>query len=254
MKLAVALLFVAGVAHADDAPAYQLVPDVDVPVIATSALAVTPWFLELGPAYCAPQCDTSSIDALDKPFAGRYHPGWTTAGTIGAAALIASPPLVLLGFESAKHAANDTVVIAESVLVTSAIGVVFETGVRRPRPFLYGTSAPLADRMATNAGLSFFSGHTADSWAATIALWRTLDRLHVAPKWKDLVLGVGLAGSTFVAVSRVASGDHFPTDVIAGAGIGASIGWLVPALHRSGVAVAPAPMDTGWMMTAAARF
>ena len=51
--------------------------------------------------------------------------------------------------------------------------------------------------------------------------------------------GLGLAGSSFVAVSRVVAGDHFPTDVIAGAGVGASFGVLLPALHTRRVHLVP---------------
>ena len=242
MRVAVTLalgLALGSTAHADDGPAYQLQPAIDVPVIAIGALVTTAWFFDdLGPAWCAPQCDPSRVNGLDRPFAGRYAPGWTTAGTLTTAGLLAAPPLVLLATEGGSHAANDTVVLAETVLCASGLGAIVQTGVRRPRPFLYGTAAPLSDREDTSASLSFFSGHTALSFAATVGTWRTLERLH-AGRWRWLVLGVGLAGSTFVAVSRVVAGDHFPTDVIAGAGIGASLGALVPALHRHGVHVTP---------------
>lgn len=53
-----------------------------------------------------------------------------------------------------------------------------------------------------------------------------------------VVLGVGLALSTTVGIGRVLGGEHFPSDVVAGAAIGASVGWLVPELHRRRVNVA----------------
>lgn len=215
--------------HVDDQPAYQLRLDVDVPVLAGSALITTVWFLDLGPASCAPQCDPSHLDAIDKPFAGRYHPAWTTAGTLGAAAVIVAAPSLLLAHESLGPAANDTLVVAESGLVSAALSSLFETGIRRPRPFLYGTQAPLDVRNETNASLSFYSGHTSEAFAVTVATYATLSRLH--SRWRYLALGLGLATSTFVGVSRVVAGEHFPTDVLVGAGVGASIGWLVPALH-----------------------
>jgi membrane-associated phospholipid phosphatase len=256
--LALALVLASAPARADDdddtPPAYHLDLEVDLPALAAASLTTTAWFFDLGPAWCAPQCDPSTLNALDRPFAGRYHPGWTTAGTATAAAVIALPVPLLLALESPKHAANDAVVVAESVMFASALGVVFETGVRRPRPFLYSDAAPLTVRNETNGSLSFFSGHTADSFAATFALWRTLDRLDVRPRWKYLVFGAGLAGSTFVGVSRVASGDHFPTDAIVGAGVGTCVGLIVPALHSRGVTMVPMYSDGGWAMSAAGRF
>jgi hypothetical protein len=54
--------------------------------------------------------------------------------------------------------------------------------------------------------------------------------------------------TSFVSYERVRSGEHFPTDVMAGALAGASIGVLVPHSHRSQdqppavwVGVAPVP-------------
>jgi membrane-associated phospholipid phosphatase len=242
---AVALVCVlAGVAHAgddvdEDAPAYKLRLEVDAPALVMASLTTTAWFFDLGPAWCAPRCDPSTLNSLDRPFAGRYQPAWTTAGTATASVLLIAPVPILMAVESPKHALNDSVVIAESVMFSSALGVMFETGVRRPRPFLYSDKAPLAVRTDTNGSLSFFSGHTALSFAATTALWRTLDRLDVRARWKYLLLGVGLAGSTFVGVSRVVAGDHFPTDVIVGADIGIGFGLIMPALHSRGVSMAP---------------
>jgi undecaprenyl-diphosphatase len=48
--------------------------------------------------------------------------------------------------------------------------------------------------------------------------------------WATLAGAVTL--TSFVAVERVRSGAHFPTDVIAGAFAGAGIGMLVVHLHR----------------------
>jgi undecaprenyl-diphosphatase len=47
-----------------------------------------------------------------------------------------------------------------------------------------------------------------------------------------LTLGIGAAATTLVGIGRVKAGEHFPTDVIAGAMVGAGIGVLVPHLHR----------------------
>jgi undecaprenyl-diphosphatase len=63
-----------------------------------------------------------------------------------------------------------------------------------------------------------------------------------------ITLGVATALTAFVSYERVRAGDHFPTDVIAGAMAGAAIGILVPHLHRHKdeappvwIGVAPAP-------------
>jgi membrane-associated phospholipid phosphatase len=233
-----AMLAASSSARADE-PAYQLKLDADLAAMSVAALSTTAWFLDLSPAACAPLCDRTKINWLDRPFAGRYAPGWTTAGTIVSAAVLVAQPMSLLPFETPAHAANDTVVLAQSVLFSNALSVIFEVGARRPRPWLYGTAAPLSERMDANSSFSFWSGHTAASFAATFASWRTLGRLGVPTRARYVVFGLSLAASTFVAMSRVASGDHFPTDVMVGAGVGTSFGFLAPALHGRGVAVVP---------------
>jgi membrane-associated phospholipid phosphatase len=45
------------------------------------------------------------------------------------------------------------------------------------------------------------------------------------------IVGEGLAGT--VGYLRMAAGYHYPTDVLVGAGVGTSIGLLVPWLHDS---------------------
>src|SRR5262245_47061450 len=120
-------------------PAYQLNLEADLAAMGVAALSTTAWFLDLSPAACAPLCDRTRINALDRPFAGRYHPGWTTAGTVTSAAVLAAQPIVLFAFERPAHVVNDTVVLAQSVLFSNALSVIFEVGARRPRPWLYGT-------------------------------------------------------------------------------------------------------------------
>src|SRR5579883_3235504 len=120
-------------ARADDArpptpvaqPAYAVKVDRDLAALAIASTSVVACFLDLGPAWCAPECDPSGLDALDRPFAGRYEPAWTTAGTLTAAAAIAAPPLVLLALESPRNAAADTLVLAQGVMFASALSVVF---------------------------------------------------------------------------------------------------------------------------------
>jgi membrane-associated phospholipid phosphatase len=248
-----AALLLASTAGAQE-PAYKLHLEVDLPALAIAAMSVTPWFIDLGPAYCAPLCDPKTVNAFDRPFAGRHEPGWTTAGTIVAGIMIAAAPSMLFSLESPRNGANDLVVVGQSVLFSNALGVIFNVGVRRPRPFLYGGQASLEDRLDTNASFSFYSGHTAASFAATIGTWRTLDRLHVDRKWKWLALSVGLAGSSFVAISRVAAGDHFPSDVIVGAGMGTSFGFLMPALHDGGISITPTYTADAWAISAVGYF
>src|SRR5581483_489728 len=133
---------------------------------------------------------------------------------------------------------GDLLVVAEAALVTAAIQVPASYAVGRPRPRVYGESAPLDERNDANAGRSFFSGHVANCVAATLATRTALARLH-HPRLAWAAFAAGMAGSALVGVARVAAGSHFPTDVAVGVAVGTGVGIAVPALHEARIGVAP---------------
>jgi membrane-associated phospholipid phosphatase len=134
----------------------------------------------------------------------------------------------------------DALMYAESISLTLAFTDVVKIAVRRPRPIDYincsstqSGSSTSPGCSSTDLGLSFFSGHAAlvssiGATATYLAFARTSPR-NPRP-WVTLAVTTVL--TAFVSVERVRSGNHFPTDVVAGALSGAAIGMLVPHLHR----------------------
>jgi membrane-associated phospholipid phosphatase len=221
-------------------PAYQLKLDLDLPIVLIAAGTTSSFFVlpEARGVACAPSCDRSQINALDRGTAGNYDPSWTTVGNIATAATLAAPALVILFDEGLVKGLNDDLVVAESALVTSALQVSLSYAVARPRPRAYSDRASEDDRTDANAARSFFSGHTANGVATSVAALRTFQRLG-KPVLGWTMLSVGLAGSSLVGVSRVQSGAHFPSDVLIGAVIGAGFGLALPAVHDSPVRLVP---------------
>ena len=91
--------------------------------------------------------------------------------------------------------------------------------VRRPRPFLAIASAPptLIDQPAS---FSFPSGDTALAFGAAVALGQAVPRLRP----------FGLLLATGIALSRVITGVHYPSDVVAGVAVGVAGGLAAPVL------------------------
>jgi membrane-associated phospholipid phosphatase len=106
------------------------------------------------------------------------------------------------------------------------------------------------------SGLSFFSGHTATVFGAVVSTFVTVHRLHRDDFWPYYVLIGGVAIASFEGYTRMASGSHFPTDVIAGAAAGTVIGILIPAMHASphGVALQPVVVSGGAGLAVAGRY
>jgi undecaprenyl-diphosphatase len=105
-----------------------------------------------------------------------------------------------------------------------ALGNVVAHLVDRPRPFV---AHPLSVHLfaAHPADSGFPSDHATASFAIAVALLLR-DR-----RWGLPVLGCSIV----LAVARVALGLHYPTDVLAGAALGAAVAlvlWLPPARTR----------------------
>jgi membrane-associated phospholipid phosphatase len=240
-------------------PAYQLYWEVDVPLLTLAAVFGIGRTIRggLAPAYCAPQpgssteetayCDPGALNWLDRHVAGRYQPSWGKWSNVGLYSLEALAAATIIATEGPRSGLNDLVVVAEATLAASAASGISTAITGRPRPYMYGTTAPLDVRQNGNGGLSFFSGHTSTAFAAVTATFFTLHRLHPEARWPWFVLAAGVAGAGFVGATRVLAGAHFPTDVLAGAAVGTSIGLLGPALRAAPRRVSAVPMavDSG---------
>jgi membrane-associated phospholipid phosphatase len=240
-------------------PAYQLYFEVDGPLLTIAAVFGIGRSIRggLAPAYCAPvqgsiteqsaQCDPATLNWLDRHVAGRYHPGWSTWSDIGVYSLHALAAAGILIDDGLRAGLNDLVVVAEATLMASAASGISTASTGRPRPYMYGTEAPLAVRESGDGGLSYFSGHASTAFAVSTATFVTLHRLHPDDRWPWLVLAGGSVAAGFVGATRVLAGQHFPTDVLAGAAVGAAFGLLVPALHKAPrrLEVAPLAMIAG---------
>jgi membrane-associated phospholipid phosphatase len=220
-------------------PAYQLFAETDLPLVGIGLVFASARLIRTQPAYCAPECNKTDLNVIDRSTAGFWNPGWSTASDIGIYSLMGGAVTVLVVDEGALPALNDAVVVAESGLMATALSSVMTLAAGRPRPFLFGEKAPLADRNSADGGLSFLSSHATVSFAVVTSLYVTERRLHPGTTLPYVVLGAGLAAASFVATARVLAGRHFITDSVGGAVVGTSVGILVPALHGSPIKVVP---------------
>lgn len=164
------------------------------------------------------------------------------AGTISDVILFSSVGFaaldpILSGLRDGWDAALvDLVMYAESLSLTETLTDLTKIAVRRPRPLDYQNCAEQKTTpcvQPTDSVLSFWSGHAATvaSVGATATYIAFIRAPHSPRPWITLAAGVLL--TAFVSFERVRSGEHFPTDVLAGSMAGAAIGVLVPHAHRN---------------------
>jgi membrane-associated phospholipid phosphatase len=220
-------------------PAFQLYAEIDLPVLGIGLVFAEARAFRSQTAFCAPLCDPSTLNSIDRTTADYWSPGWQNASDIGLFAIGAGAVTLLMLREGVYPALNDLVVVAETALAATALASIMTLASSRPRPFLYGEEAPLATRNSADAGLSFLSSHAAVSFAIATSTFMAMRRLHPGSNAPWIVMGVGGLAAAFVASARVLGGMHFISDSIGGAIVGTSLGVLIPSLHASPVTVVP---------------
>ncbi len=187
--------------------------------------------LEVPPAACVPDCSPDDINAVDRTALGTT-PSRRTRLRTSVRPRSSLAPLVLDGVDSAGDGwLEDTVVYAETLLLTQTLTQLLKFAVRRPAPLVYDPDVPASVKRGRDASRSFVSGHTSMAFAAATSYATTFWLRHPESSVRWLVAGAGAALALAVGVLKVVAGYHFWTDIAAGALIGVGSGALVPLLH-----------------------
>lgn len=216
---------------------YNVSAEFDFPMIFGGTVLWVGPSLALGnigqPPPCDP-CDASKLNALDRKTI-RYHHEWARLpanliyilpGVWGALDILD------VGASKWRGWGSDLSVIAEALVIGGVIQQVTRHAVERPRPFMYTPGVYPADRGLPEANRSYFSGHTSSMFSLAASFAYTYQLRHPDSGWRFVVWPALLSAAGVQSGLRVASGDHFPSDVIIGALVGVSAGIMIPALHR----------------------
>jgi membrane-associated phospholipid phosphatase len=183
---------------------------------------------------CAPgTCQREDVPAFDRVAIDQRHKAFNVPYNLLLATMVAVPAGIAVAESGwARAALDDTLVIGQAFLLSGATTSAVKLAVQRPRPFLYRDDQGAWIYRESEAYLSFWSGHTAAAFSAATATALTFHLRHPRSRWRFAVWAAALALATAQGVQRGHGGDHFPSDVVAGAACGTTFGLAVPLLHR----------------------
>lgn len=179
------------------------------------------------------------IGVLDRWVAGTYNPLLDPASSVVALAVGGSAFYVSAWGAYTKQTSwrpplEDFLIITEAVSWSAAINLNVRAERIHPRPFVYGTDAPASERNKPEAAGSFYSGHASDAFLGAVYFATTYPLRHPEFEHRGWLWTGSLTAATAAAALRVAAGNHFPSDVIAGAAMGSLMGFGFAQLHRPG--------------------
>ena len=215
---------------------YSVDYSIDIPITLTASLiALMPSFVvPNAPEYMKDsKLDKNEINSLDSLTLYNYDKNSAKLSDAGIVGVAVCPLLVNLIDNDISSYISQSVIFIETLAVSSALNNIVKYSVSRPRPYIYSDKADEEEKNNRDAYLSFYSGHSSFAFAGAVSFSVMMTKRVKEFKIKTLIWTTSLFLAGGVAYLRVKAGKHFITDVISGAVIGSSIGYLIPYLHQN---------------------
>ena len=171
----------------------------------------------------------SDIAVMDQLFMRPYSKPLHIVGT-GTMGLAMLSPAVFAIMPSNEWLTIGTM-YAETLLIANGIKEWTKLLVYRARPYMYFDDYPQNKLEDGDWNCSFPSGHTTLAFAGAAFTTMVFCQCYPNSNWKYAVAGISFGMAALTGGLRMASGNHFFTDVLVGALIGTATGFAVPYMH-----------------------
>ena len=228
--------------------AYRL--DIDGPITVAGEVG---WFTAIalretiGPATCG-WCSVDSFDLAARhallwqdPIAAERLVDVIGFG-IGPAATFSADLLAASHDDAWRRFLVDALLVTEAATIASDINLAVRFSVARERPWAWAAAqspdqAAQANR-TRDSNMSFYSGHATMMFAVATAAGTVATMRGY--RWMPLVWLVGMPFALATSYLRIASDDHWMTDVLVGVAAGSAMGFAIPYFAHQRVRVVPA--------------
>lgn len=179
--------------------------------------------------YNPAEWDKSDISDLEQLLMMPYSKPLHIVGT-GTMALAMASPAVFAIMPGSEWLTVGTM-YAETMLLANGIKEWTKLLVYRARPYMYFDGYPQDKLEDGDWNCSFPSGHTTLAFAGAAFTTMVYCQCYPDSNWSYVVAGVSFGLAAITGGLRMASGNHFFTDVLAGAILGTACGFAVPYMH-----------------------
>jgi membrane-associated phospholipid phosphatase len=204
-------------------------------------LAINLWASHRVPVPCR-WCDGASTSLTDLNPVDSWSRGvrWqntTRADTLSSVTMVVAAggpgaiPYVkalFTGTAPDRQGNTETLIVAEAIAAEMAINGTVKSLAGRERPYGHLLTASQLALQTRDVDASFYSGHAGTAFAGLFAYARVRKMNGEAPA--KLWWAAALPAAVLTPYLRMAADKHYLTDVVTGAGVGASVGWFAPRL------------------------
>lgn len=139
---------------------------------------------------------------------------------------------LLLGKEIRSDFGKISLLFLETMAINGGLTNISKSAFLRPRPYVLNKDWDPEQILTSADRAAFVSGHTSGSAAGAFFFAKVFSDYYPDSKLKPYIWVASASLPALVGYLRVRAGRHYPTDVIAGYILGASVGYLVPTLHK----------------------
>jgi membrane-associated phospholipid phosphatase len=169
---------------------------------------------------------------LDRSATDRWNPQVAKSSDGLLYASFTLPALMMIHPKARKDFLAVGFIYAEVAMLTVGVTELAKNLVLRPRPYVYNEDLSMNLKTDADSRQSFFSGHASLTAALCFTTAKVFSDYSDNPTHEALVWTGAVILPAVTSYLRYEAGKHFPSDIIAGYFVGATIGYLVPWLHK----------------------
>jgi hypothetical protein len=174
----------------------------------------------------------TDVNKFDRSAIYRHSKGCSVSSDVFQYTSMVAPALLFIDKDIRKDYSTVLPIWIETFALTAALTTFTKEIAQRKRPYVYNPNTPIGDKLSKDAKSSFFSGHTAVTASSLFFIAQVYSDYHPDSKLKPLFWTTAAVVPAMEGLLRYGAGKHYFTDVIVAYAIGATVGILVPYLHR----------------------